>query len=159
MVEKTKNTTLTKQQIIIRCIPTIIFATLIFYMSSRPGTDMQPSGIFGDIIQFLNNIQIAIFGSDLGLTMPFCHFCEYAILTILVLIPLSVLPSPKRIIMHAICIVSFYALSDEIHQYFVPGRTCDIYDWFVDIAACIVVTIIWFIIFGRRKEAKEDFIP
>ncbi len=37
---------------------------------------------------------------------------------------------------------AFYAASDEIHQYFVPGRQCDIFDWLADligVAAAILL--------------------
>lgn len=29
-------------------------------------------------------------------------------------------------------IAAAYGASDELHQRFVPGRTCDVYDWFSD---------------------------
>ncbi len=28
--------------------------------------------------------------------------------------------------------VTLFAASDELHQYFVPGRSCDLYDWMAD---------------------------
>lgn len=38
--------------------------------------------------------------------------------------------------------VSIYAISDEIHQYFVPGRSCEIRDMLIDISGAIVALII-----------------
>ena len=29
--------------------------------------------------------------------------------------------------------VAIFGASDEIHQYFVPGRSCDLYDWMADV--------------------------
>ena len=41
------------------------------------------------------------------------------------------LPVVRRLIMILIGVAIFGA-SDEIHQYFVPGRSCDIFDWMAD---------------------------
>ena len=30
--------------------------------------------------------------------------------------------------------VAIFGASDELHQYFVPGRSCDVYDWMADVA-------------------------
>lgn len=39
------------------------------------------------------------------------------------------------------CII--FALSDEWHQSFVPGRSADIYDWFADaIGSCLVIILL-----------------
>ena len=34
----------------------------------------------------------------------------------------------------AVAITSAYGATDELHQYFVPGRSCDVYDWVADTA-------------------------
>jgi VanZ family protein len=31
-----------------------------------------------------------------------------------------------------ICITSLYGATDEVHQYFVPGRNCNAWDWLAD---------------------------
>lgn len=35
-----------------------------------------------------------------------------------------------------------YGALDEIHQLFVPGRSCDIYDWLADVAGVILAIIV-----------------
>ncbi len=32
----------------------------------------------------------------------------------------------------AVLIASFYGVTDEIHQFYVPGRTMEVYDWIAD---------------------------
>ena len=32
----------------------------------------------------------------------------------------------------AIALASLYGVTDELHQYFVPGRNCDVHDWLAD---------------------------
>jgi VanZ family protein len=38
----------------------------------------------------------------------------------------------KTIFILTLFIGSLYGASDEFHQYFVPGRVCDVYDWVAD---------------------------
>ena len=48
--------------------------------------------------------------------------------------------------------VSLYGASDEFHQYFVPTRSCDIFDWLADVTgALMAVTVLslFFRLFGR----------
>ena len=44
-----------------------------------------------------------------------------------------------------------YAITDEIHQYFVPGRTPSIYDTFVDAIGFGVVIVLYCLISSLRK--------
>lgn len=50
-----------------------------------------------------------------------------------------------------------YAATDELHQYFVPGRSCDFTDWLADIAglACGAL-IIYIIAMGKKKTDQAD---
>ena len=47
-----------------------------------------------------------------------------------------------------------YATSDEIHQYFVPGRACMIEDVFIDTLGVILGILL--IMLGRRITKKES---
>jgi VanZ family protein len=46
---------------------------------------------------------------------------------------LSNTPLKKNIILYTILISALFGASDEIHQYFVPGRTADIIDFIADV--------------------------
>ncbi len=39
---------------------------------------------------------------------------------------------------------ALYALSDEFHQYFIPGRTADVFDWLADCAGIGVSILVSF---------------
>ena len=43
------------------------------------------------------------------------------------------IPSRKRIILGTLLISGLFCASDEIHQYFVPGRSCDVFDLIADL--------------------------
>jgi VanZ family protein len=48
---------------------------------------------------------------------------------------------------------SAYGIIDEIHQRFVPGRTCDIRDWLFDTLGALVAVAALKLILGRLKPA------
>lgn len=43
-----------------------------------------------------------------------------------------------RIWLYATLIASAYGASDEFHQWFVPGRDCDVHDWIADSLGALV---------------------
>jgi VanZ family protein len=38
----------------------------------------------------------------------------------------------------AACIASLYGATDEVHQYFVQGRSCDVWDWLADTVGAVL---------------------
>jgi len=72
------------------------------------------------------------------------HVAEYFILGILVInaVKASKVPDPRSFILSfLICIL--YAASDEIHQYFVPGREAQVLDVVIDsIGACVGIKLV-----------------
>ena len=51
------------------------------------------------------------------------------------------LPMYKRHLL-VVALVSFYGASDEWHQYFVPGRSCEVLDWMADtLGAALALTL------------------
>jgi VanZ family protein len=67
--------------------------------------------------------------------------------------------SGSRIVLLSVAAIGFlYAASDELHQYFVPGRSCDFTDWLADIVglACgaVFIYIIQMRIAGGRQNAR-----
>jgi VanZ family protein len=50
-------------------------------------------------------------------------------------------------------IAAAYAATDEFHQYFVPGRSCEFRDVCIDaLGALVGVVIVWFV---QRQKAKK----
>lgn len=106
----------------------ILWMIFIFVMSSFDATSSSnQSNFIVDIITSIINIK------DTGLLSliirKLAHFTEYFILGILV-INFITRYDKKIIIAILLCII--YATSDEIHQIFVPGRSCQITDIMID---------------------------
>jgi hypothetical protein len=53
----------------------------------------------------------------------------------------------------AFLLTSFYGVSDEIHQHFVPGRSVDPTDWLADtVGAGLALGIIWIVVRARADK-------
>ena len=106
----------------------ILWMIFIFIMSSFNSTESSNQS------NFIINIIINIFNINtteiLSLIIrKLAHFTEYFILGILVYNMIYNL-NKKKYISIIICIL--YAISDEIHQLFVVGRSCNIIDILID---------------------------
>lgn len=95
--------------LISRWLPVLLWATVIFTLSSIPT---------------LPKVEIIWWDFLLKKT---AHVIEYAILFSLLIRALQAKTSPKLTIV-AFIIAVVYALSDEFHQSFVPGRTARLTD-------------------------------
>jgi VanZ family protein len=108
----------------------IVWASIIFWLSS------SPDGQGGFWL-----IRAIPYGDKLA------HAAAFGLLAILLLMALR-----KGWI--AIITTSLYGLSDEVHQYFVPGRSVDVTDWVADtLGAILAVTLVSFLTRGRRGKS------
>jgi len=83
------------------------------------------------------------------LNYPFrkiCHFSEYFILSILILLSLRLYNiSINKSIIITICFCIIFSISDEIHQMFVTDRSPLIMDCFIDILGSSLFLLIYYI--------------
>lgn len=93
-------------------IPAIAFAILIFMLSQLPG-EILPPKVF-------------------DLQDKLLHFCAYFLFGITLVIATMTMQNAKKRILVVILLGSLYAMLDEVHQIFVPGRYWDLTDWFAD---------------------------
>jgi VanZ family protein len=90
---------------------TAAWAATIFFASSIPAGDLPP-GRYGTI----------------------GHLIGYAVLGFLAFLALRVDQPSRKAAILAVLLASFYGVTDEFHQSFVPGRTPSVYDWVIDTA-------------------------
>ncbi|MFH1849980.1 MAG: VanZ family protein [archaeon] len=90
----------------------IAYASLIFYMSSRPLAE-QPQEKYG--FSYIND--------------KFLHVIEFGILSVLLYWALS---GRRHALVIAVAAAAIYAATDEIHQLFVPGRSGTVGDFLAD---------------------------
>jgi len=120
-------------------IPLIIYWLFLLTMTSLPGKDLP----------------------DLHISDKLEHFSAYMVLTIFLTFTLLLQNKFRFLKKHAylltFLLVALYGALDELHQLFIPGRSCDIMDWTADVsAACFGVFIVYFIVKGVRYGLKKS---
>lgn len=89
------------------------------------------------------------------------HFSEYALLGMLLTgVCLSFGKSYGVTFTVSQAVSSLYAVSDELHQYFVPGRSCQLSDMLLDSCGAAVgigmlLLLIWLIRRKKRRSALQ----
>lgn len=101
-------------------LPLILYAGLIFTLSSFP---LPPPKVE---IPFIDK---------------FIHLVEYGILGFLFYRALKVSKLSSRVFLLTVIFSILYALSDELHQLFVPGRKFDLWDLAADSLGVILVAL------------------
>ena len=87
---------------------------------------------------------------NMGVSDKTLHFTAYSILTILLTFTVSFQNKFKILKKYAfistLIIVNLYAVLDEIHQNFIPGRSMEFYDLMADFLGSLLGVLIVFII-------------
>lgn len=102
-------------------IPTLIYICVIWIVSSGP-IEFHVAGGFDKVL----------------------HLIEYSILGVLLAfgIELRMKEFPEKIYF-ILFIGLLFGMMDEIHQYYVPSRTFDLFDLFADIAGVMIGALIY----------------
>ena len=148
-IKKVKNkSTVKKIYFGVSLIIVLTLLILIFCLSHENGEDStETSGWFTTLINF-----ILPFPVSESVVRTLAHFSEFACLSFF-MNNLSV--SYKNKLSPVIyCTLSFvYAITDEIHQIFVPGRACQFQDMMVDLAGIISGMIVFSLLYFVIKKA------
>ena len=147
----------------------IIWMLVIFNFSSQNGTKSTKTS---DVVtSMVVNVTTSVTNKDIPreevkkkvedstfLVRKTAHFTEYLILGILVLQLLSDYTKiNKRMLIVSLVICYLYAVSDEVHQIFIPGRTAKVLDTFIDGAGSLVGIVIYSIYQSKcRKMSNFD---
>ena len=129
----------------------IAWMLFIFIMSSFNSTESSSqSGFIVNIISSILNINNT---EILSLIIrKLAHFTEYFILGILAY-NTTKLHNKKKHLAIIVCII--YAISDEIHQIFVPGRNCQITDICIDSIGSIIGIYLFNLINKNIKKKQK----
>ena len=134
---------------------------VIFYFSSKPAneSDKQSLLIINSINQILNELSIKvqlIFEQWNFSIRKLAHLTEYAILGILLYNAFRVSRVEKNLIPYSLLICMIYAITDEIHQLFVPGRTGKIVDVGVDSLGGVLGLIFMILLMSVQRILKGN---
>lgn len=135
----------------------LLWAILIFFLSSQPGKESGESGKW--LIEFIASFGIdlkAIFGEWTSYVIrKTAHFTEFFIFTLLAYNVAKRETVVTRPLLLSFLLAVSYATTDEIHQYFVPDRVATPVDVMIDAAGAGLATalIAW------RQSRKRPHSP
>lgn len=119
---------------------TFLWMVVIFRFSSQTAADSttESMAITEKILRFfIANPSNELIDSFENIVRKLAHFSEYFVLGDLFYITLRSFGLSKRKSAYAILFSAIYAVSDEIHQYFIPGRACRWYDMVIDTSGSV----------------------
>lgn len=144
------------KRLVIGWIALLFWMGLIFYMSNQPGdVSSKQSGL---VLKLFQVIGIDL-NKELGELATFivrkaAHFTEYFILYLLTINVMKYYFDIKRAILYALIFSIFYACTDEIHQYFIPGRAMAFKDVLIDSSGASLAMIIIIISIKMKVNKK-----
>lgn len=119
-----------KKQRVLLSLPAIAVASGIFIVSSIPQAALPPLQF-----DFVDKI------------IHFAVFFIFGLSLIVAFYPEHQGQSTFKLVTLILIIGLFYSAMDEFHQFFVPGRSCDIFDWIADsigiVTSLIFRGLIW----------------
>lgn len=103
----------------------LLWMGLIFYLSARPDLPHHPEGVMDLIVKKVG------------------HVAEYGILAGLVwwAWPRDSEGGSRRVFLHILVLSALYAISDEVHQSFVPGRHGQLLDVGFDLLGAVLALL------------------
>ena len=106
-------------------LPALIVASAIFFASHQPDISIPDIGF--------------------GLTDKFLHLVAYFVFGITLIVAFRgnfINLGSKKLVILVFFLGAVYAFSDEIHQYYIPGRDADFFDWLADITGITLSSLL-----------------
>ena len=148
-------------------IAAFCWMAVIFYLSHQPGSASSDlsSGIVAELLKFIDQVAPSLeinFESFHTFVRKNAHFIAYLLLSLLSLNAWrsSGLRGPKQLILgFGMCVL--FAVTDEIHQLFIEGRSGEVRDVLIDSAGAALGTVIYIAVnklccFCKRKDRKKQ---
>lgn len=138
----------------------ILWMGLIFFLSQQSATESTKlsTGVTEVIVEKVEkvapNTELQIYSYDIIIRKN-AHFFVYLVLGVLVMNALNSNSwwSKKRQILLTLVICISYAISDEVHQLFIPGRGAQVEDVLIDSAGASVGVLIY-VVFIKIKDIE-----
>ena len=153
-----------KSKKIITIILIVLWMILVFYLSNQGADDSAElsGGLTRKVLQILHIIDGKTVEEQAMIETVFrklAHFCLYTLGGILILLHINLYKiSDKNKVIISWSIGTAYAITDELHQLFVPGRSGEIRDVCLDSLGLITGIILAFLVLKfieRRKKIGE----
>ncbi len=121
-------------------LPIFFWMLVIFLFSANP----DPYQLLPAVLRKVASSPVLEGASLSDFLNPLMHFLSFGILAILISRALfHHRITSQKVVVLSIAFTMAYALSDEIHQRFVPGRTLQFFDLFIDLLGALAGVLIF----------------
>ena len=129
--------------------------SVIFIYSSQPAViSDEKSRFIINVFKYLGlNLDNLLGSLSNFIIRKIGHFTEYTMLYLLLYNAMKESFKSKTALLASLIILFLYASSDEIHQYFVPGRECRVSDVLLDTCGGVFAMAI---IYVRKLRYRSD---
>jgi VanZ family protein len=141
---------------LLKWIPVVLWCMLIFFFSQQNGDESgNTSELVAKLFMFIGiDVNSILGGMATFIIRKGAHFTEYFILYLLTFNALGNARRFKSQLTGALMFTVFYAATDEIHQYFIPGRACALKDVLIDSSGGALAGVIMYIMHIRRVQCQ-----
>ncbi len=146
-------------------LPAVIIMIIIFYFSSKPADNSNENSmtmankvltVYEDISGNHFEERIKVLENLNHIVRKGAHFSEYAILAMAFAFHFAVLKKKRiRVFFLPILLSCIYALTDEFHQTFIPGRSGMIQDVFIDTTGAIAGTLVFALLLIVNERGQK----
>lgn len=134
---------------------------LIFFLSAQPAADSSATSNSTALLLYRllcllgwDGISESVFlETYMHPIRKMAHFLEFMILGILVIMNIHEYKK-KNVLLWSLVLSGIYAISDEIHQLFVPNRSCSPKDMLIDISGACLGIFLYHLIDEWKKESS-----
>jgi VanZ family protein len=149
-------------------IPAAVVMVVIFLFSANPAESSNESSkiIASQVVTIYENITNVEYDPNTReklidkfnhIIRKSAHFSEFALLAWCICLHLMVLKRKGiSLYLTAVSLSALYAATDEIHQYFVPARSCQLRDVLIDTCGAATGALFFFImllVYARVKRS------
>ena len=149
-----------ERAVIIAWLPVAIWMAVVFFFSAQPAEESVV--LSGGLTSWLVNISqsLPIPEAEMhalhGSVRKYAHFLVYLVLGLLVARALAKSRQLNRLtLLSALLVCVLYAVSDEVHQLYVPGRSGQVSDVLLDSAGS-AVGIAFFFWYDRHRKNRKN---
>lgn len=134
---------------------TVIWCIFIFFMSGKPGYESSRDS--NAVLMLLRYLAGLFVNQDLINIHPLfirkmAHYVEYFILGFLLFMCFLDMKRLGRTFFMSAAAGAIYSITDELHQFFVPGRVMSFFDAIIDFMGVLSALSIMCICFKRKKK-------
>ena len=150
-------------------LPAVLIMIAIFWLSDQPAVQSSRQSrqlsyrivsgfnlIFGLKMTRAKLIALSLrMENDLRVA---AHFSEYFLLSLSLLLPfrLKLKKTGRSLFLPPVLFSMFYALTDEIHQIYVPGRAFELKDLVIDSCGALLAELLTFLTLRIRSKRRSN---